>query len=312
VVRERQVIVRLPDPKRMQVKAKINESKIAAVKEGQTAVIRLDALPDQELQGIVRKVNEYPVQGGWLSANIKEYETIIEILGSPTGLRPGLNAEARIRVAQFPDAVQIPVQAVLTHGERHFCFVRAGDDWDIREIEVGNTNDKTIVVEENLAPGETVALNAASLRELYDFPQTPAQPQAKVMLASAESGDSGKAEAGEKRGAGPRDATRAVAADGPREDRKGRGGPREDGKGRAGSPGSDKADSVAAANQTFRQLDKDGDGKLAKDDLPESMQARFAAIDTNGDGFVDRQEWTAAMRAVAIDARERKPRTRGG
>jgi collagen type III alpha len=103
-----------------------------------------------------------------------------------------------------------------------------------------------------------------------------------------------------------------VAADGPREDRKGRGGPREDGKGRAGSPGSDKADSVAAANQTFRQLDKDGDGKLAKDDLPESMQARFAAIDTNGDGFVDRQEWTAAMRAVAIDARERKPRTRGG
>ena len=303
VVRERQVIVRLPDPKRMQVKAKINESKIAAVREGQTAILRLDALPDQELQGIVRKVNEYPVQGGWLSANIKEYETTVEILGSPTGLRPGLNAEARIRVEQLPGVVQIPVQAVLTQGEKHYCFVRENDDWELRDIEVGSTNDKTIVVKNNLGPGESVALNAASLRELYDLPEAPAQPQANVLLASAESGATASGGAAAKRDAGPRDAARTAAA---------AGRPPEDRKGRTGAPGADKGDSAAVADQAFRQLDKDGDGRLSKDDLPERMQARFAAVDTNGDGFVDRQEWTAAARSVAVDARERKPRTRGG
>jgi multidrug resistance efflux pump len=303
VVRERQVLVRLPDPKRMQVKAKINESKIATVREGQTAVIRLDALPDQELDGIVRKVNEYPVQGGWLSANIKEYETTVEILGSPTGLRPGLNAEVRIRVAQLANVVQIPVQAILAQGDRTFCFVRARDDWELRQVEVGSTNDKTIVVKKNLESGETVALNAASLRELYDLPEAPAKPQPKVLLASAEPGASPGGGAGEKREGKPGDATGAAAAPG---------GPREDRKRRAGPPGADKSDPAAVADQTFRQLDKDSDGRLSKADLSEPMRARFAAMDKNGDGFIDRQEWTAAMRTVAVDARERKPRTRGG
>ena len=64
-VRERQVIIRLPDPKRMQVKAKINEAKIALVREGMPSRIRLDAFPDLELQGVVDKVNEYPAPGGW-------------------------------------------------------------------------------------------------------------------------------------------------------------------------------------------------------------------------------------------------------
>jgi len=303
VVRERQVIFRLPDPKRMQVKAKINESKIAAVREGQTAVIRLDALPDQQLQGIVRKVNEYPVQGSWWAANIKDYETTVEILGSPAGLRPGLNAEARIRVEQLASVVQIPVQAILTQGEKHYCFVRKDNDWELREIEVGSTNDKTVVVRRNLEPGETVALNAASLRELYDLPAAPGQPQATVLLASGESGASPSGGAGRQRDVKPRDATRTVATNG---------GPRKDREGRPAPPGVDRGDPAAVADQTFRQLDKEGNGRLSKDDLPEPMRARFAAMDKNGDGFIDRQEWVAAMRAVAVDARERKPRTRGG
>lgn len=302
VVRERQVIVRLPDPKRMQVKAKINESKIAAVQEGQTAVIRLDALPDQEFQGIVRKVNEYPVQGGWLSANIKEYETTVEILGSPTGLRPGLNAEVRVRVAQLPDVVQLPVQAVLSQGDRTFCFVRADDDWELRQIEVGDTNDKTIVVKKDLQPGETVALNAASLREEYDLPEAPAQPESKIQLASSEGTAPPVREAGEKRDAKPGDARRGPADKGPPEGR----------KRRSDRPDAGKGDPAAAAGQMFAQLDKDSDGRLTKSDLPESLRARMATVDTNNDGFIDRQEWNAAARTFAAGARERKPNTRGG
>jgi len=302
VVRERQVIVRLPDPKRMQVKAKINESKIAAVQEGQSAVIRLDALPDQELQGIVRKVNEYPVQGGWLSANIKEYETTVEILGTPTGLRPGLNAEVRVRVAQLPDGVQIPVQAILAQGDRTFSFFRANDDGELRQIEVGSTNDKMIVVKKNLQPGDTVALNAAALREEYDLPETPAKPEAKILLASSEDASPPVREAGQKRDAMPGDAGRGPAGNGEPQGRKRRSGP----------PDAAKGDFAAVSGQMFAQLDKDGDGRIAKSDLPGPLQARMATADTNKDGFIDRQEWSAAARTYAAEARERKPNARGG
>ena len=78
-VRERQVIFRLPDPNRMQVKAKINEASVSMVTETMRAGIRLDAFPDLELKGEVEKVNEYPVPTSFFSGNVKEYETTIRI-----------------------------------------------------------------------------------------------------------------------------------------------------------------------------------------------------------------------------------------
>jgi collagen type III alpha len=37
-------------------------------------------------------------------------------------------------------------------------------------------------------------------------------------------------------------------------------------------------------------LDADGNGKISKDELPAPMQPQFSRIDTNGDGFLDREE----------------------
>lgn len=301
VVRERQVIVRLPDPKRMQVKARINESKIALVKEDQPTAIRLDALPDEELQGIVRKVNEYPVQGGWWAANIKEYETTVEILGSPEGLRPGLNAEVRIRVAQLPDIIQIPVQAVVTQGDKHYCFVRGLDDWELREVEVGSTNDKMLVVKSNLKAGESVAVNAASLREQYELPEEPPAPPTKILVAANE-GTVVPAKTDAKPDAKTLDAKRTA---------KGKPLPEEK-KRRPDAPGGGSADPAVLAARRFQEMDKNGDGRLAKDEIPTGLQDRVGAADTNRDGFIDRREWLAAAQALAARGPEPKPKTRGG
>jgi len=46
-VREQQVIIRLPDPDSMQIKAKISESRITLVHEGMPVSIRIDAFGDE-------------------------------------------------------------------------------------------------------------------------------------------------------------------------------------------------------------------------------------------------------------------------
>ena len=38
------------------------------------------------------------------------------------------------------------------------------------------------------------------------------------------------------------------------------------------------------------QYDKDGDGKVTKEEAPEFMQSFFDRMDANGDGAIDRQE----------------------
>jgi len=96
-VKERQPIVRLPDPTQMQVRTKINEARINRVRAGLGAIIHLDAYPDLELRGTVTKVEDYADSSSWWTT-VKEYAALVRIHDPPEGLRPGLTAEVKIQV----------------------------------------------------------------------------------------------------------------------------------------------------------------------------------------------------------------------
>lgn len=88
---------------------------------------------------------------------------------------------------------------------------------------------------------------------------------------------------------------------------RGRGGPRGPGGPGMGRPGGRGPGGPGGANLVERLmgLDKDADGKLTKEELPESMRERFfERADVNGDGVVDRQE----VEQMA----QRRPRGPGG
>lgn len=46
----------------------------------------------------------------------------------------------------------------------------------------------------------------------------------------------------------------------------------------------------------FKELDKDGDGKVSKEEAPERMKERFDRIDRNSDGFIDSEEQEAVLK----------------
>ena len=125
-VRERQEIIRLPDPTLMQIKCKINESRVTLIREGMPAKISVDAIPGLQLVGRVKKVNRYASQCSWMSSSVKEYATIVEIIDPPENIRTGMTAEAQIFVEQLPDALQVPIQALYEHGNDFYTLVQRG------------------------------------------------------------------------------------------------------------------------------------------------------------------------------------------
>ncbi len=176
-VRERQEIILLPDPKNMQVKATINESRINLIKEGMKATIRIDALGDELFDGVVTKVNKYAEPGNWWSSTAKEYATEIKILNPPSQIRAGLTAEVRIHVEQSDNVLQVPVQAILEHQGQTFCLVKQDESYETRRVLISSSNDQVVALDEAstdpLRPDEEVVLNPRQYRDWFDFSDFP-------------------------------------------------------------------------------------------------------------------------------------------
>jgi len=173
VVHEQRIVIRLPDPKQMQVIAKVAESRIDRIKVGMPAKIEIEGLPGVHLEGKVTRVNEYPAAENWLSAGAKEYATTIQVVGQQQGLRPGMTAHVAIRVETIPDALQVPIQAVAERGGRHYCLRKTAGRFEPREVGVGSTNEKFLIVRSGLEAGDEVLLNPRARLDAFDLKSLP-------------------------------------------------------------------------------------------------------------------------------------------
>lgn len=99
----------------------------------------------------------------------------------PDGLRAGMTAQVAVRVEQLENAVQIPPQAVFEREGHYYCLLsKAESGLEAREVHIGSSNEKYLVVEDGLNAGEQVVLTPEDYEQNIDLPtaksvvQTPA------------------------------------------------------------------------------------------------------------------------------------------
>lgn len=289
IVRERQALIRLPDPSKMQVTAKINESRITLVREGMPAKIRVESA-GLELLGRVKKVNRYAEPGSWFSSSTKEYACAIEIVDPPDNIRTGMTAEVRIFVEQLTDAVQMPIQGIYEHLGKTYTLVRKPvKGFETREIVIGATNDTMATIKSGVEPGETIVLNLRSFLNLLDLPEEVEGVSEQTLLDQfAEKGIDTK------------------IANGPTAPVTGQeGGPR----------GGGMPSAAEMVKRSFDEFDTDKDGLLSPKEMeamPERSKGSLAEADTDGDGNISRSEATVAMAKVVAMIKARMSGGAGG
>ncbi len=173
VIRERQAVIRLPDPDSMRVELNVNESLIQYVKPGLSATISPVGMGDVVLNGSVEGVNQYAEPSGWRKANVKEYKAKVSIDEPADFLRSGMTASVTIRCAFVADAIQVPVQAVYVHGREYFTFVFHNGLWEARPVTCGPNNDEFFVIEDGLQEGEQVAMTPRLFLDQVKLPELP-------------------------------------------------------------------------------------------------------------------------------------------
>ena len=313
-VRERQVLIRLPNPDKMEVKAMINEQSITQISIGMPASIKVDALGSQSLTGVVTKVNQYAESSGWISSTVRKYAVLVEIIDPPEVLKPGMNASVSIEVRAEPDAIQAPIQTIYAVQDRHFCLVKKGEEWETREVEVDGDNSQVVLVKSGLEPGEQLVMNPGAYKDLLELPELDLEKKIElsdevknrmVALKEAAGSDAKDSKIGmtSQAGGAGGPASRGGGAGGPRGGRGGggRGGP--GGGGRRGGGGGFNLPKNGA--ELISQKDTDADGKLTKDEAGTPYSYFFDRVDTDSDGFLNESELDVSISSM-------KKRMQGG
>lgn len=279
VVREQQTIFLLPDPTRMQVRAKVNESRITLIREGMRVKIRVGAV-DGELSGAVVKVNKYAEPGNWWGSNVKEYAVIVQISDPPETIRTGMTAEVRIFVEQLQEATQIPILAVYESKRHYFVLIQKGEKYETKEIKVQAANEKYVTISEgDVNVGDRVVLNPRNHLSKMNLPELKDElgPDGSPEMNSDGTSDGVNSLASGDASRGSLAAGKPAATETP--------------------TGSERPQSGGNPADMFKRLDSNSDGKLDKDEastIP-PLASGFEAADTNKNGTLEVAELTAAM-----------------
>ena len=209
-----------------------------------------------EYQGVVTTVSNQPEPSDWFSGTVKEYAAIVSIDSEAKGLRPGMTAAVEILVSNLKDVLSVPVQSVVEKSGKFYCWVNTSAGPEKRPVLLGMGDNSRIEVKDGVKEGDEVLLN----------------PRATVEEAREDERGDEKVDV-KKRFGDDKPADVTGAAPGPGGPGGGRGG-----KGKGG--GRPQLD--------MKTLDKNGDGKLSRDELPERMQNFFDTMDTDQDGFGQR------------------------
>jgi len=115
-------LMTLADMSVITAEVKVDETDIVNVKMGQPVDVSVDALPGRTFKGHVTEVGDQALlrttgvatsQSTTGTEEAKDFKVVVTLDQSSDELRPGLSTTAKITTAHKPDAVTIPIQALV-------------------------------------------------------------------------------------------------------------------------------------------------------------------------------------------------------
>jgi len=152
-------IAELPDLSTLRVDARVGETDRSRLRVGQTATVRVDALPDREFTARLAQISALATldfSSSWPFP--RNFDLELGLDQSDSRLRPGMSATARVAVERLANSVLIPAEASFQKFGQNVAYVLRGSKFLERVIQVGRRGDGQLLVTSGLNPGERVAL----------------------------------------------------------------------------------------------------------------------------------------------------------
>jgi HlyD family secretion protein len=159
-VRPGQAVIEVVNPAVMRVRARVNQTDMNELRQGQAVRVGLDAYPDLSFPGTVDQIS--PIgQQSTLSPKVRNFVVLVLVNGAHPNLMPDLTASLDVELERVPGALVVPRDAIVFEGEHPYVRVKRGGSFERQDITVGAMNTHEAVVNGGLQEGVTIARNAA-------------------------------------------------------------------------------------------------------------------------------------------------------
>lgn len=152
-------IAELPDLSTMQIIGRIDETARGRIEIGQTAMVRIDAIPDKEFTTRVTRISEIAstdFAAGWPFP--RNFAIDFSLSNSDNRLRAGMTANVRILVDRVANGIIVPADALFHKEGETVVYVLYGSEFEQRIIDADRRSVDQVLVKRGVQPGERVAL----------------------------------------------------------------------------------------------------------------------------------------------------------
>lgn len=161
-IRPGETFMQVVDLSSLIVSASVNQVDVDSIRLGQRARIRVDAFPDMELPGKVVAVGAYARGSGWRRSYVTSIPVRLKFDRLDPRLLPNFSVSADVIIKEKDGVTLVPKECLFESGEaqRRFVYVRKGDSWERRAVEIGLDNNLVAEVLSGVQEGETLAAEA--------------------------------------------------------------------------------------------------------------------------------------------------------
>ena len=144
---------------RMEVRAKIDESDRPNLVAGQPAVVEVDALPGEKFKARIGQLSGLANRASFFESYgvTRLFDVTLSFDQPDSRLKAGVSARVTLEGKEMPNALHVPRQAVFEKNGKTHMFVRAGERFEPREVQVEQRTESRVAVT-GLAEGTEVAL----------------------------------------------------------------------------------------------------------------------------------------------------------
>jgi len=140
-------VARVIDPTNMELVGKVGELERNRIRVDESVEIRLDALPQETLQGTIKALGGMNNKMFWETASSASYEFTLAITSKDPRLRPGLTAQLVINGNTQKNVLSVPRHSLFLKDGKRVVYVREGARYESHEAKVLAENESRAAVE---------------------------------------------------------------------------------------------------------------------------------------------------------------------